>query len=111
MTETLCSVCQMFEATIGSRCESCDGVIRHFLKTKTMNDTIHHDGKGGFETESYRAKKLLMIKARGPHSEYLTQAVLKEAIKTTHFLDTPAGRDWDNIVEWKKAQKSNKTNK
>ena len=128
-----------------------------------MNDIIHHDGKGGFETESFRAKELLMIKTRGPHSDYLTQAVLKaalipvnqeykrvsfivptaktcevryavnkclnkymvmevsdvfdaktevkKAVKTTHFLDTPAGRDWDNIVEWKKAQKESKTNK
>lgn len=80
-------------------------------KAKTMNDTIHYDEKGGWETDSYRAKKLLMIKARGPHSEYLTQAVLKEAIKSTHFLDTPAGRKWENIVAWKKAQKESKTNK
>jgi len=60
-----------------------------------MNDTIHYMGTSDWETESFRAK----------------QKELDNKNAALHFLDTPAGRDWDNIVEWKKAQKVNKTNK
>jgi hypothetical protein len=73
-----------------------------------MNDTIHHDGRGGFETESFRAKSLLILKSRGHHSDYLTQLILQEAMKPIHFLDTPEGRKWENIVACRIAQKENK---
>ena len=65
------------------------------VKSKIMNDTIHHDGKGGFETESFRAKQKEFNKKRG----------------IIHFLDTPEGKDWFKVEEWKKAHKANKTNK
>lgn len=59
-----------------------------------MNDTIHYDGKGGWQTEGYRVKVKKLV----------------ENLKADriHFLDTPAGRDWDNIVAWRIAQKENK---
>lgn len=60
-----------------------------------MNDTIHILENGGFETESFRE----------------ANRKIADAVYGVHFLDTPAGRDWDNIVEWKKAQKANKTKK
>jgi len=85
-----------------------------------MNDTIHHDGKGGFETESFRSNSSRVsntkeIEVDGvkyflttPFFAGLTNNIIATKV---HFLDTPAGRDWDNIVEWKKAQKVNKTKK
>lgn len=77
-----------------------------------MNDKIHYDGKGGWETESFRTKKLLILKSRGPHSDYLTQLILQEATTPIiHFLDTPEGKDWFEIEKWKKVQKANKTKK
>lgn len=81
-----------------------------------MNDTIYHDGKGGWETESF--KKIDYGNLKNDGFRFTTGGmlskmlgILKKETKPTHFLDTPAGRDWDNIVEWKKVQKANKTNK
>lgn len=60
-----------------------------------MNDTVHYKGTSDWETESLRAKK--------------KESEKKVAI--IHFLDTPEGKDWFKIDEWKKVQKANKTNK
>ena len=57
-----------------------------------MNDTIHYDGKGNWETESFRAK----------------QKEVNKKLGIIHFLDTPEGKDWFNIVAWRIAQKENK---
>jgi hypothetical protein len=97
-----------------------------------MNDKIHHDGKGGFETESFRVKSFrvcdcVLPEPRMKCSENGTGSYCakcsgvfkvnaKEFTKNIkasriHFLDTPAGRDWDNIVSWRNAQKENKKNK
>ena len=83
-----------------------------------MNDTIHHDGKGRFETESFREANRCSVcqiynATIGTRCESC-DGLLKHLLKLTnqvHFLDTPSGRDWGNIAEWKKAQKENKTNK
>jgi hypothetical protein len=68
--------------------------IDSILKEKRTDDKIHYDGKGGWETESFRVNSKKII----------------ENLKATriHFLDTPAGRKWENIVAWRIAQKENK---
>lgn len=64
------------------------------VKKEAVNDKIHYDGKGRWETESFRVNSRKII----------------ENLKATriHFLDTPAGRKWENIVAWRIAQKENK---
>jgi len=59
-------------------------------KTKTMNNVNSPNGQGGFSTGEFMKN----VKA-----------------SRIHFLDTPAGRNWENIVAWRKAQKVNKTTK
>lgn len=80
-----------------------------------MNDTIHHDRKGGFDTESFRRTKRCSacqiykatIGTRCESCDGLLKHLLKPT-KPVHFLDTPAGRKWENIVAWRIAQKENK---
>lgn len=61
-----------------------------------MNDTMHHDGKGGWQMENVRVTKEFM------------EHVIRPKV---HFLDTPEGRKWENIVAWRIAQKENKKTK
>lgn len=103
-----------------------------------MNDTIHPDGSGGFETGSFReasrknknSEKEKIVSFIVPESKtcdvrYAVNKCLNKysvmqvsdvdgignkvgEIDTIHFLDTPEGKDWNNIIEWRKLQKSNK---
>ena len=61
--------------------------FRNNIKTKTMNNVNSPNGQGGFNTVEFMKN----IKS-----------------DRIHFLDTPAGRKWENIVAWRIAQKENK---
>lgn len=52
-----------------------------------MNNVNSPNGQGGFNTVEFMKN----IKS-----------------DRIHFLDTPAGRKWENIVSWRIAQKENK---
>jgi hypothetical protein len=57
------------------------------LKSEIMNNVNSPNGQGGFNTGEFMKN----VKA-----------------SKVHFLDTPAGRKWENIVAWRIAQKENK---
>jgi len=89
-----------------------------------MNNVNSPNGQGGFQSGSFRLCDCAIPEPRMKCSEngntsycaicsrglrFNPEEFLKN-IKASkvHFLDTPAGRKWENIVSWRIAQKENK---